>query len=92
MRGRPRRADAVARVSAVAQSVRDLTGGLDHFEVEAGSVRALLAALEQRFPGLGTLVSTQMAIAIDGELHHDALGEPLAPDCDVVLIPRIAGG
>jgi molybdopterin converting factor small subunit len=82
----------MARVSAVAQSVRQLTGGLDHFEVEAASVRELLAALEQRFPGLGRLASTEMAIAIDGDIHHDALGEALAPDSEVVLIPRIAGG
>lgn len=82
----------MAHVSAVAQSVRELTGGVDHFEVEATTVRALLAALDRRYPGLGTLVSEQMAIAIDGELHQDALMESLAPDSEVVLIPRIAGG
>ena len=82
----------MARVSCATQVVRNLTGGLDHFEVEAASVRALIAALDRRFPGLGEVVGTQMAIAIDGEIHHDALGEPLAPDSEVVLIPRIVGG
>ena len=53
---------------------------------------ALLAALERRFPGLGEYVSDQMAIAIDGELHQDALGEHLGPDSEVVLIPKISGG
>ena len=82
----------MARVSSSASAVRELTGGLAHFEVEAATVRALIAALEQRFPGLGELVSTQMAIAIDGEIHHDALAEPLAPDAEVALIPRIVAG
>jgi sulfur-carrier protein len=82
----------MAKVSSSAQAVRDLTGGIDRFEVEATSVRALIAALEARFPGLGGLVGTRMALAIDGEIHHDALAEPLAPDSEVVLIPRIAGG
>jgi len=82
----------MARVSSVAQPVRDLAGGEDHFEVDAATVRALLAALDARYPGLGELVRSQMAIAIDGELHHDALDEPLAPDSEVVLIPRIVGG
>jgi len=82
----------MARVSTVAQQVRELTGGLDHFDIDAASVRALIAALDARFPGLGALVSAQMAIAIDGELHHDALDERLAPDSEVVLIPRIVGG
>lgn len=80
------------RVSSAAGAVRALTGGLDHFEVDASTVRALLAALDARFPGLGELAREQMAIAIDGEIHHDALAEPLAADAEVVLIPRIAGG
>ena len=79
-------------VRSNAQAVRELTGGLDRFEVEAANVRALLDALERRFPGLGELARTRMAIAIDGEIHHDALAEPLAPGGEVVLIPRIAGG
>ena len=36
----------MARVSSIAQAVRDLAGGKDQFEVEAASVRALLAELE----------------------------------------------
>jgi len=79
-------------VSSITQQVRDLTGGLDSFELQATTVRTLIAAMEQRFPGLGTLVSDHMAIAIDGEIHQDALAEPIGPDSEVVLIPRIGGG
>jgi molybdopterin converting factor small subunit len=82
----------MAHVASMAQSVRELTGGLAQFEVEAGSVRALIAELERRFPGLGAHVDQHMAIAIDGEIHQDALAEPLAADSEVVLIPRIGGG
>jgi molybdopterin converting factor small subunit len=82
----------VARVSTVAQQVRALTGGVDHFDIEASTLRALLAALDRRHPGLAAQISARMAIAIDGEIHHDALDVPLAPDSEVVLIPRISGG
>lgn len=82
----------MARVSSIAQEVRELTGGRDHFEIEAGSVRALLSALEKQFPGLGEHVAQRMAIAIDGELYQEALGERLNADSEVVLIPRISGG
>jgi molybdopterin synthase sulfur carrier subunit len=82
----------MARVSSITQQVRDLTGGLDHFTVEASSVRALIVALEKRFPGLGELVTDQMSLAIDGELHQDAMSEPLGPETEVVLVPRIAAG
>jgi len=80
------------RVSCASQEVRAFTGGLDAFEVQAADVRGLIAELERRFPGLGAHVERRMAIAIDGEIHQDALGAPLAPDSEVVLIPRIAGG
>ncbi len=82
----------MAHVSSVTQRVLALTGGVRQFEVPAASVRELLRALEQRYPGLGELAAEGMAIAIDGEIHQDALNEPLAPDAEVVLIPRIGGG
>lgn len=82
----------MAKVSSIAQGVRDLTGGLDQFEVTATTVRALLAALDTRFPGLGAHVNAQMALAIDGELYQDAMSESLRPDSEVVLIPKISGG
>jgi len=82
----------VAHVTCPTQEVRAFTAGLDGFEVQAADVRGLIAELERRFPGLGAHVETRMAIAIDGEIHQDALGAPLAPDSEVVLIPRIGGG
>ena len=82
----------MARVSSTAQSVRDLTGGVTHFDMPALTVCALFRALEARYPGLGELASSRMALAIDGEIHQDALAEALAPDAEVVLIPRIFGG
>ncbi len=82
----------MARVSSIAHAVREFTGGLDAFELEARTVGELLRAMEQRFPGLGAHVREQMALAIDGEIHQDALAEPLRADSEVVLIPRIGGG
>lgn len=82
----------MARVHSATGAVRALTGGLDRFDVDAPTVRALIDALELRFPGLGELIESQMAIAVDGVIHHDADSLPLAPDAEVVLIPRIAAG
>jgi molybdopterin converting factor small subunit len=82
----------VARVLTVAQSVRDLAGGRDHFEVDAPTLRALVDALDRRHPGLGEHVRTTMAVAIDGELHHEAWDQPLKATTEVVFIPLIAGG
>ena len=82
----------MARVVSISSRVRELTGGLDTFDVDAGTVGGLIRALEARFPGLGVLVEDEMSLAIDGEVFQDAQTEPLQPGTEVVLIPRISGG
>ncbi|HTZ36260.1 MAG TPA: MoaD/ThiS family protein [Stellaceae bacterium] len=73
-------------------AARRLTGGHTEFDVEADSVRRLIAELDRRYPGLGQQIDESMAIAIDGEIFQDAYLEKLRPDSEVVLIPRIGGG
>jgi molybdopterin converting factor small subunit len=68
------------------------TGGASTFDLEAATVRDLIAALDARFPGLGEFIDRKMAFAIDGEIHQDAWFSPIAPDSEVVLIPKIGGG
>lgn len=82
----------MARVLTVAQSVRDLAGGCDRFEVEAPTLSALVAELDRRHPGLGAHLRETMAVAIDGEMHHEAWHTRLRADAEVVFIPLIAGG
>jgi sulfur-carrier protein len=82
----------LARVQSISSRVRDFTGGIDAFDVEARTVRALIRELDARFPGLGEFVETSMALAIDGEIFQDALGAQLEPGSEVVLIPKISGG
>ena len=79
-------------VVAADASLHPFTDGLREFDVEADTVRRLIAALDRRFPGLGDHIDRRMAIAIDGEIHQDAGSAPLRPDSEVYLIPRIGGG
>lgn len=81
----------MARVHSVAQAWRRHTGG-GTLDIAAPTLRALLAELETRHPGLGDELAAQMAVAVDGEIHHDDPDLPLAPDAEVVFIPRITAG
>lgn len=67
------------------------TGGLEQVTVEAPRVKELLAALIARFPGLA-LELDDLAVAIDGEVHQDAVYEVLSPLSEIYFVPRIAGG
>jgi molybdopterin converting factor small subunit len=73
-------------------AARRLTGGQTEFDVEANTVRRMIAELERRYPGLGHQIDEGMAIAIDGEIFQDAYLEELKPDSEIVLIPKIGGG
>ena len=70
------------------------TGGIERLTLapaDAPRVHELILVLTDRFPGLAGPIQ-EMAIAINGEIHHDAGYQPLGADSEVHLIPRIAGG
>ncbi len=73
-------------------AARRFTGGLGEFDVEADTVRRMITELERRFPGLGHQIDEGMAVSIDGVIYQDAYLQPLSPDSEIVLIPKIGGG
>lgn len=68
------------------------SGGQTEFDIDAVNVRRLIAALEERFPGIGPELEREMAVAIDGEIYQDPFLETIAPDSEVYFLPRIGGG
>jgi sulfur-carrier protein len=73
-------------------NLRQFTGGVTELEVEASSVRQLLALLGQEFPSLAPHLEQGMAVAIDGQIYQDALFEKIDPASEVHILPQIAGG
>ncbi len=73
---------------------RRLTGGVAEVDVEAATVRELVAKLEVMFPGLGTHLdaTSATAVAIDGDIIPDATYEPVPPDAEVHFVAPLAGG
>ncbi|GIX48153.1 MAG: ferredoxin--nitrite reductase [Candidatus Tectimicrobiota bacterium] len=78
-----------------------LTGGSDHLEVEAGSVRQLLAAVAQQYPGLAeTLLASAEAVNpyvnlyVNGEDIRalQGLDTPARPGDEVLILPAMSGG
>ncbi|MBW2280044.1 MAG: MoaD/ThiS family protein [Deltaproteobacteria bacterium] len=68
------------------------TGGVERVNVDATDVRGLIAALDTRFPGIGQVIGSGMAVAIDGEIIPDAMLEAVPPDGEVHFLPPIGGG
>ena len=82
----------VPRVVITGTAARRFTGGQTEVDVDANTVRRMIAELERRFPGLGHQIDEGMAVAIDGEIFQDAYQAQLNPDSEIVLIPKIGGG
>jgi molybdopterin converting factor small subunit len=82
----------VPRVVAACSSCRAFTGDVTEFDVEGDTVRRVIEALDRLYPGFGEHIERRMAIAIDGEIHQDALFEPVGSNSEIYLIPKIGGG
>jgi len=71
---------------------RHLVGDDSEADIPASNVRDLLNRLGERYPALAPHLDDGIAVAIDGEIHQDALFSPVGPDSEVYLMPKIAGG
>lgn len=78
--------------------MRDLTGGIDRLQLEAATLRQLIRALDERFPGMAERLTCDDGIApglqvsIDGALTSRGLLASLRPDSEVHFLPAIGGG
>jgi len=82
----------LARVILQGELARRYTGGQATLVVQASDYSALVAELERRYPGLVEAIGRRTAVAIDGEIFHDPLHEPIAADSEVHFMPLIGGG
>lgn len=78
--------------------LRDLTGGQQTVDVPGKTVRDVIAAMEERFPGMqerliedGRLMPS-ITVIVDGEPGNMRLRQPLREDSEVHFLPAISGG
>lgn len=72
--------------------LRNLTGGAANIEVEAGTVKRLLADCNTGYPGMAERLSEGTAVAINGEIINDALYEPTPDGAEVHFLEALKGG
>lgn len=79
--------------------LRELTGGVQQMDVEAATLREVLAALETRFPGIRArlcdadgALAPGLAVSIDGNLTTKGLLAKVVPSSEIHFLPAIGGG
>ncbi|MEM9045671.1 MAG: MoaD/ThiS family protein [Pseudomonadota bacterium] len=73
-------------------SLRRHAGGAATVQVEAATIRDLLKGLGAAYPGLAPQLKRGVSVSIDGKIYTEAMFQPISPENEVVLLPRIAGG
>ena len=65
------------------------SSGVSEIELDVRNVRSLIAALDERFPGIGVELEREMAVAIDGQIFQEPYLESIDADSEVYFLPRI---
>lgn len=81
----------MARVHLVGE-LRRLSDGVKIVDIDAGTVRELIDALEERFPAMRDAGLSDMSVAIDGEVMPNADYEPIGADTEIHFLSAISGG
>ena len=77
--------------------MRDLAD-VESVEIEGTSIRQVIRALEDQFPGIrlrlcdGDAIAPGLAVSIDGSLSARGLLAPCKPDSEIHFLPGIGGG
>ena len=82
----------MAHVILMPSLARRFAGGRAEHEIDGRTIRQLIRGLDARFPGIADRLELGVAVAIDGEIHQNALFEEVRPDSEVCFIPAIEGG
>ncbi len=73
-------------------SLTSFTEGRTALEIEAANIKELLERLEEHYPGLKPTLEKGVSVSIDGMIYNDAWFQPINPDSEVYLLPRLEGG
>ncbi len=83
----------MAKIVLSGDVARRFAGGDVELDVPGASLRRVIAALDERYPGIAEVLgSDAMAVAIDGIVYQDALLEEVGPESEVYFLPAIRGG
>lgn len=73
-------------------ALRPAVDGNDTISLDANTIGELMRKLEEQFPRTQRFIDEGIAVSIDGTIYQDSWNQPLPPDAEIYLLPRIAGG
>ncbi len=71
---------------------RRFTNGEAIVESEGATVGAVIAELEQRYPGLGEALTHGASAGVNGVIHSEPQYLAVDPDTDIYFVAPLTGG
>jgi molybdopterin synthase sulfur carrier subunit len=78
--------------------LRHLTKGREQVDVEGSTVRQLIEALEESYPGIkqnlceGEHLAPSIGVSVDGRIDPLGLLSPVRERSEIHFLPKVAGG
>lgn len=73
-------------------SMKPATGGTTQVEIEAANIQEVLARLGQDFPKLKPILDRGVSVSVNDLIYREPSFHPIPADCEVYILPRMAGG
>ena len=73
-------------------NLKNITNGVEELEVEATSVKSLIAELDRQYQGIADALESGFALAIDGEVIANPGYEKLTKVSEVRFLSPLQGG
>ena len=73
-------------------NLKNFTDGVEEFELEATSVKSLIAELDRQYPGIADALEAGFALAINGEVIANPGYEKLSEGTEVRFLSPMQGG
>lgn len=73
-------------------TLRDLLGGRESVQVQAGTIREMLDCLAVEYPALKPHIESGVSVSVNGAIHNGSWFKRLEPGQEIVILPRIKGG
>ena len=73
-------------------NLKYFTNGVEELELEATSVKSLIAEMDRRYPGIADALESGFALAIDGEVIANPGYEKLTKVSEVRFLSPLQGG
>jgi len=76
----------------LAGALKNSAGGNAVFEIEAANLHQMLKRLGEQYPKLKPMLEKGVSVSLNGQIYRDPAFQPIPPNAEIFILPKMAGG